>query len=228
VFIGHYALAFGAKRSAPAVSLGTLFLACQFADLLWPTLVVLGIERVEVDPGNTAVTPLDFVSYPYSHSLVMLVIWSALFALAYRTIKGWRPNAIYAVATLVFSHFVLDFVTHRPDLPITLTGSRRVGLGLWNAPVATVSIELALFLAGAATYVIVTRARDRAGSVGLWALVASLSAIYFAAIFGPPPPSSAAVAMAGHLSWLFVAWAYWVDRHRVTVVARARVTDRPR
>jgi hypothetical protein len=214
VFIGHYALAFGAKRYAPAVSLGTLFLACQFADLLWPTLVVLGIERVEVDPGNTAMTPLNFVSYPYSHSLVMLVVWSALFALAYRAIKGWRPNAIAAVATLVFSHFALDFATHRPDLPITLTGARRVGLGLWNAPMAALSIELAMFATGAAVYLMVTRARDRIGSIGLWALIAFLSAVYFAAIFGPPPPSAAAVAGAGHASWLFVAWAYWVDRHR--------------
>lgn len=216
MFIGHYALAFGAKRYAPAVSLGTLFMACQFADLLWPTLVVLGIERVEVDPGNTAVTPLNFVSYPYSHSMMMLVIWSAVFALAYRTIKGWRPNAIAVVATLVFSHFVLDFVTHRPDLPLTLTGSERVGLGLWNSPIATLSVEVALFAAGTAIYVIVTRARDRVGSLGLWALIGSLSAIYVAAIFGPPPPSASAVAMAGHLSWLFVAWAYWVDKHRIS------------
>lgn len=215
MFIGHYALAFGAKQYAPAASLGTLFLACQFADLLWPTLVVLGIERVEVDPGNTAMTPLNFISYPYSHSMVMLVIWSALFALAYRVIKGWRPNAMAAIATLVFSHFVLDFVTHRPDLPLTLGGTRRVGLGLWNSPMAALAIEVTLFAAGTAVYVVVTRARNRVGSIGLWTLIAFLSAIYFAAIFGPPPPSSSAVAMAGHLSWLFVAWAYWVDRHRM-------------
>jgi len=215
VFIGHYALAFGAKRYAPSVSLGTLFVACQFADLLWPTLVVLGIERVEIDPGNTAVTPLNFVSYPYSHSLVMLVVWSALFALAYRAIKGWQANAMAVVATLVFSHFVLDFITHRPDLPLTLTGAQRVGLGLWNAPLAALAVEASLFAAGTAVYVVVTRARDRIGSIGLWGLIAFLTAIYFAAIFGPPPPSSSAVAMAGHLSWLFVAWAYWVDRHRI-------------
>lgn len=214
MFIGHYALAFGAKRYVPTVSLGTLFLACQFADLLWPTLVVLGIERVEVDPGNTAITPLNFVSYPYSHSMVALVIWAALFALAYRTIKGWRPEAIAAVATLVFSHYVLDFITHRPDLPITLSGSRRVGLGLWNSPMATLAFEVTLFAVGTALYVLVTRARDRAGRIGLWGLIAFLSAIYFAAIFGPPPPNASAVAMAGHLSWLFIAWAYWVDRHR--------------
>jgi membrane-bound metal-dependent hydrolase YbcI (DUF457 family) len=221
VFIGHYALAFGAKRCAPAVSLGTLFLACQFADLLWPTLVVLGVERVEVDPDNTVLTPLNFVSYPYSHSLVMLVIWSALFALAYRVIKGWRPAAIAIVATLVFSHFVLDFVTHRPDLPLTLSGSRRVGLGLWNAPAAAITIEVALFAAGTAIYVVVTRARDRIGAIGLWTMIAFLMAIYVAALFGPPPPNASAVAMAGHLSWLFVAWAYWVDRHRVTAGERA-------
>jgi hypothetical protein len=222
VFIGHYALAFGAKRYAPSVSLGTLFMACQFADLLWPTLVVLGIERVEIDPGNTAVTPLNFVSYPYSHSMVMLVGWSVLFGLGYRAIKGWRPTAIAVVATLVFSHFVLDFVTHRPDLPLTVMGPQRVGLGLWNFPIATLAIEVALFAAGTAIYVVMTRARDRIGSIGLWALITFLSAIYFAAIFGPPPPNASAVAMAGHLSWLFVGWAYWVDSHRVIAAVRVR------
>lgn len=215
MFIGHYALAFGAKRYAPTVSLGTLFLACQFADLLWPTLVVLGLERVEIDPGNTAVTPLNFVSYPYSHSMAMLVLWSALFAIGYRAIRGWQTHAMAVIATLVFSHFVLDFVTHRPDLPLTLAGSRRVGLGLWNFPIATLVIEVTLFAVGTAVYVVTTRARNRVGSLGLWALIAFLSAIYFAAIFGPPPPNASAVAMAGHLSWLFVLWAYWVDRHRV-------------
>src|SRR6476659_5631505 len=118
MFLGHFALAFGAKRLAPSVSLGTLFLACQFADLLWPTLVLIGLEHVEVDPGNTLVTPLNFVSYPYSHSLVMLLLWSALVALAYRAIRGWNGAAIATVAALVFSHYILDVVTHRPDLPI--------------------------------------------------------------------------------------------------------------
>jgi hypothetical protein len=88
MLLGHYALALGAKRIAPMMSLGTLFLACQFADLLWPTLVILGYEVVAIDPGNTLVTPLNFVSYPYSHSLVGLSGWAALFALAYRAIRG--------------------------------------------------------------------------------------------------------------------------------------------
>ena len=220
MFIGHYALAFGAKRVAPMLSLGTLFLACQFADLLWPTLLVLGFERVEIDPGNTVVTPLNFVSYPYSHSFVALLGWSALFALAYRTIRGWHPVAIATIAALVFSHYVLDVITHRPDMPITLSGSRRLGFGLWNFPGTTLALESAMFILGTTLYMSVTRARDRIGRIGLYALIVTVVAIYFAALYGPPPPSTSAVAVAGHLSWLFVIWAYWVDRHRRPVTIK--------
>jgi hypothetical protein len=224
MFLGHYALAFGAKKVAPMVSLGTLFLACQFADLLWPTFVALGIEVVEIDPGNTVVTPLNFVSYPYSHSFVALVGWSAVFALAYRTIRGWHPVAIATIAALVFSHYVLDVITHRPDMPITLAGSRRLGFGLWNYPGTTLAVESALFIIGTTIYVSVTRARDRFGRIGLYALIVVVVAIYFAALYGPPPPSASAVVIAGHLSWLFVIWAYWVDRHRTARTALRRTT----
>jgi membrane-bound metal-dependent hydrolase YbcI (DUF457 family) len=214
MFLGHYALALGAKRVAPSVSLGTFFLACQFADLLWPTLLVLGLEHVEIDPGNTLVTPLNFVSYPYSHSLVMLLVWSAAFALLYRAIRGSQPVAMLTVAALVFSHFVLDVITHRPDMPLTIGGAQKIGLGLWNYPGTTLAVESAMFLIGAGMYVTVTRERDRIGKIGLLALVATLAAIYFAALYGPPPPNARAVAIVGHLSWLFVLWAYWIDRHR--------------
>lgn len=220
MFIGHYALAFGAKRFAPAVSLGTLFLACQLADLLWPTLLVLGIEHVEIDPGNTLMTPLNFISYPYSHSFVALIGWAALFALAYRTIRGWHPAAIATLAALVFSHYVLDVITHRPDLPITLTGSRRLGFGLWNYPGTTLAIESAMFITGTTLYMMTTRARDRIGRIALYGLIVVVVAIYFAALYGPPPPNTAAVATAGHLQWLFVIWGYWVDRHRLARLKR--------
>lgn len=226
MFIGHYALALGAKRLAPGVSLGTLFFACQFADLLWPTLLILGLEIVEIDPGNTLVTPLNFVKYPYSHSLVMLLVWSGLFALAYRAIRGWRPVSITIVGALVFSHFVLDFITHRPDLPLTLTGAERVGLGLWNYPGTTLATESLLFIVGAVLYTSVTRARDRKGEIAFWALLMTLVAIYFSALYGPPPPNTQAIAIAGHLSWLFVFWAAWVDRHRgPRIVRRPSLTN---
>lgn len=215
MFLGHFALAFGAKRVAPAVSLGTLFLACQFADLLWPTFLALGLERVEIDPGNTLVTPLNFVSYPYSHSLVMLALWSTGFAMVYLAVRGASAVAAATmVAALVLSHYVLDVLTHRPDMPITISGAERLGLGLWNHPGATLAIESTMFLLCTALYTGATRPRDAIGRTGLWALIVVLVAVYFAALYGPPPPNAKAIAIAGHLTWLFVVWAYWVDRHR--------------
>jgi membrane-bound metal-dependent hydrolase YbcI (DUF457 family) len=214
VFIGHYALAFGAKRYVPTVSLGMLFLACQFADLLWPTLLLLGLERVEIDPGNTAFTPLNFISYPYSHSLVMLLAWSAVIALAYRTVRGGPARAALVVAALVVSHFVLDFITHRPDMPITTSGATKVGLGLWNAPIATLIIESLMLIVGVLVYAMTRASQGRKVGTGLWVLVGVLVAIYFANAFGPPPPSVVTIAVGGHALWLFVAWAYWVDRNQ--------------
>ena len=220
MFLGHFALAFGAKRAAPAVSLGTLFLACQFADLLWPTLLVLGLEKVEIDPGNTLVTPLNFVSYPYSHSLVMLLVWSAIFAIVYRLARGSAIAASVTIGALVFSHYVLDVITHRPDMPITISGATKIGFGLWNYPGTTLAVESSMFIIGTALYTSVTREKDRTGRLALYALIVFLVAIYFAALYGPPPPSTAAIAGAGHLTWLFVIWAYWVDRHRGPAQAR--------
>lgn len=222
MFIGHYALALGAKRVAPGVSLGTLFFASQFADLLWPTLLVLGYEAVEIDPGNTLMTPLNFVSYPYSHSLVMLLVWSMVIALLYRAIRGARPISIATVGVLVFSHFVLDWITHRPDMPLTIGGATKVGLGLWNHPGTTLALESVMFIGGALLYAMATRARDRVGQAGFYTLVATLVAIYFANLYGPPPPSTGAIAVAGHLLWLFVFWAAWVDRHRGPRLAKRR------
>jgi membrane-bound metal-dependent hydrolase YbcI (DUF457 family) len=214
VFIGHFALGFGAKRAAPAVSLGTLFLACQLADLLWPTLVLLGIERVEVRPGDTAFTPLAFVSYPYSHSLVALLIWGIVFGAAYVLIRKSRAAAGVVIAALVVSHWVLDYLTHRPDMPVTIGGTVRLGLGLWNSVPATLVIELLLFAVGVGIYARFTEARDRRGTYGFWGLVGFLVAVYFVNVSSPPPPDAGAVAWGTQAMWLLVIWGYWVDRHR--------------
>jgi membrane-bound metal-dependent hydrolase YbcI (DUF457 family) len=214
MFIGHFGLGFGAKKAAPSVSLGTLFLACQFADLLWPTLVLLGIERVEILPGATTMTPLDFVSYPYSHSLVALSLWGIAFGAVYMLIRRARATAAVTLALLVVSHWVLDYVTHRPDMPLTLHGPERVGLGLWRSRPGTLFVELTIFAVGIALYVRETTPRDRIGSIGLWSLVAFLLVVYVASAFGPPPPSPAAVAWSAQAMWLLVVWGYWVDRHR--------------
>ena len=214
MFIGHFGLGFGAKKLAPATSLGSLFLACQFADLLWPVLVLTGVEVVKIQPGITTVTPLDFVHYPYSHSLLASLVWAAAFTIGYMLIRRSFSLAAVVVGALVLSHWFLDLLVHRPDLPLTLTGSAHYGLGLWNSLPATLVIELILFLAGVAIYARVTKARDRWGSIGFWALVIFLLVVYIANIFGPPPPSATAVAWGAESMWLLVAWGYWLDRHR--------------
>jgi len=215
MFLGHFGLGFAAKKAARDVSLGALFMAAQFADLLWPTLVLLGLERVEVQPGATAMTPLDFVSYPYSHSLLALTAWGALFAVVYRIAARSRILSAATLGLLVVSHWILDVITHRPDMPLTLTGTARLGLGLWNSRAGTLGAELLLFFAGIALYTRATNARDRIGSMGLWSLVVFLVAVYGASTFGPPPPSSGAVAWSAEALWLLVIWGYWIDRHRL-------------
>lgn len=214
MFIGHFALGFGAKKMAQEISLGTLFLACQFADLLWPTLVLLGVERVEVQPGNTVVTPLNFIHYPFSHSLMAMLAWAVLGALGYLAFHRARPRAALVIFALVLSHWFLDVLTHRPDLPITLTGTGRLGLGLWNFLPAAVVVEMLLFIVGVGLYARATEAIDRKGSIGFWTLVVFLLAVSIANLLGPPPPSSIAVAWAAQAIWLLVAWGYWIDRHR--------------
>ncbi|MGH9363525.1 MAG: hypothetical protein ACRD2T_16565 [Thermoanaerobaculia bacterium] len=214
MFLGHFAVGFAAKRVAPEISLGTLFIAAQLADLLWPVFVLLGLEVVAIAPGITAVTPLDFVRYPYSHSLVALLGWGAALAAVWWVVRRGRAAAGLWLAALVVSHWLLDVVTHRPDLPLTIGGDARLGLGLWNSVAGTLAVELLLFAAGVTLYARATAPRDRAGRIAFWALVALLVAIYLANLFGPPPPSPRAVAWAALAMWLLIAWGVWLDRHR--------------
>ena len=213
MFIGHFAVALAAKRAAPEVSLGTLFLACQLADLVWPTLVLAGVESFRIAPGITAVTPLDFVRYPYSHSLLGMAVWGLLLAIVFFVLRRNAKGAAILLA-VVLSHWLLDFVSHRPDLPLTLTGAERYGLGLWHSRVATIAVEGALFAACVWIYARSTRAVDRTGRWALVALIAFLALVYLANVFGPPPPSVVAVAWSAQAIWLLVAWGYWIDRHR--------------
>jgi membrane-bound metal-dependent hydrolase YbcI (DUF457 family) len=216
MFIGHFALSFAAKRATPRVSLAMLFAAAQFADLLWPALVALGIEQVTIEPGITVVTPLNFISYPYSHSLLMLVIWGALLAFVYRKTTGKR-DAFFVLAGLVVSHWVLDFVTHRPDMPL-YPGSARFGLGLWNSFGGTVAVEVTMYAAGVWIYLTATRARDGIGRWALWGLIALLFVSYLGNLVSPPPPSVAAIYTLGLIAGaLTLVWAWWIDRHREVV-----------
>jgi len=212
MFIGHFAAGLAAKRLAPRTSLGTLLAAAQLLDLVWPALVLAGVERVRIAPGDTAFTPLAFEHYPWTHSLLMVAAWALAFALAYRARTGYGRGAA-VVGGLVLSHWVLDLVVHRPDLPLA-PGAPVVGFGLWNSVAGTLAVEGALFAAGVLVYATGTRARNRTGAVALWALVAFLVVVYAANATSPPPPGAEAVGAAGLLMWLFVPWGAWIDRNR--------------
>jgi len=213
MFLGHVAIGMAAKRAAPRVSLTVLVLAAQLADVIWPALVGLGIEQVAIEPGNTRVTPLNFISYPYSHSLFTLALWSIAFAPVFGLSRGRR--AVPILAALVVSHWVLDVITHRPDMPIIPHLGTKLGLGLWNSIPATMAVEFAMYAVGLWIYLTSTRPRDRIGSWGFGVLAAFLVVVYLANVFGPPPPSVSAIWIGALIgAGVMTLWAWWVDRHR--------------
>lgn len=215
--LGHYGVALAAKRLAPRTSLGTTVFAAEFLDELWPILLLLGVERVRISPE--AVGGLVFVSYPYSHSLAAALVWSLLIGAIYFAIRKYGRGA-WIVAALVLSHWVLDAPVHAADLPLWPGSSVLVGFGLWRSLPATIVIEFAIYLGGLAIYLRTTRARDRAGSWGLWAMIVVLACLYLGSLVSPPPPSERALAITTLGLWLFIPWGWWVDRHR-EIVARS-------
>lgn len=213
MFIGHYAVGLAAKRLAPRTSLGALIAAPILLDLLWPIFILTGLEQVRIDPGNTRFTPLDFVSYPISHSLVAAIAWATLFAVFYFIYSRYQAGAVLIWIGVV-SHWVLDVVTHRPDMPL-YAGGPRLGLGLWNHPAATIAVEAAMYAGAVLIYARVTRAKDGIGRWAFWSFVAALGIFYVANVFTPPPPSVKTLAIwAIALTWLLILWAWWFDRHR--------------
>jgi hypothetical protein len=217
MFLGHYGVALALKRAQPKLSLGTLFVAVQLADLLWGAFLLIGWEQVLIDPGYTAVTPLQFVHYPISHGLLGLLLWSLAGAAVYYswptrdTSRHWQAAALVGFAIL--SHFPLDAIVHVPDLPLWGEDSSMIGFGLWNRPVATLVLELATLAAGAAVYVAFRSRRHPARPGPLAGLLAILIAIYLGSVFGPPPPSVTAIAFVDLIGLLLLAgFAAWADR----------------
>jgi hypothetical protein len=217
MFLGHYGVALALKRAEPKLSLGTLFLTAQLADLLWGVFLLLGWEQVLIDPGYTAVTPLQFLEYPISHSLLGLTAWALIGAAVYYswptrdTSRHWQAAAVVGIAIL--SHFPLDLVVHVPDLPVWGQDSARLGLGLWNHPTATLLLELGVLAAGVAVYAVFRSRRHPVHTGRLSLLLVVLVGIYLANVFGPPPPSVTLIATADIVGLLLLAgFAAWADR----------------
>lgn len=212
MFLGHIAVGFAGKRVAPKTSLGTLLLAPLFLDALWPIFLALGWERARIAPGNSVVTPLDFEHYPWSHSLVMALVWAALFGLAYRALKGSIRAAIW-LAIAVFSHWLFDFIVHRPDLQIVPGVETRVGLSVWNHRLATAAIELGLFAVGLGMWLRAYRPTGVRGWIAFGSLVGFLLLLFAGVLTGSPPPSMTAVIVSAFGLYILIPWAVWLDRH---------------
>ena len=212
MFIGHNAVGFASKKLAPSTSLLLLMGAPMLLDLLWPIFLLLGIEHVRIAPGSTRLTPLDFYDYPWSHSLLMAMVWSIVAGVLYFAFTRYKRGAI-VLSIGVISHWVLDYVTHRADLPLW-PGGPKVGLGLWNFPIAEIGVEAAMFAIGVAIYRSITRPRDAAGNIVFWIFVILLGAIFIINAGGTPPPNVRVLAWMAVSMWLLPLCAGWFDRHR--------------
>lgn len=214
MFIGHFGVGFASKKIDNKPSLGTLFLATQFIDLIWPIFLLLGLEQVKIEPGNTSFTPLNFISYPFTHSLLGVLFWAFLVGTIYYFIKKDIKTAML-LGVLVLSHWVLDFFTHKPDLQILPWSNIKVGLGLWNSISITMIVEGAIFIAGVWYYHKSTKAKNKKGEWGFWVLTIFLALTYVMNIFGSPPPNEKMIAIVSLSLWILVYWAYRIDANRI-------------
>jgi len=213
MFLGHIGVGLGTKSAFPRISLGTLLLASLFIDLLWPSLLLLGFEQVEIEPGNTLLTPLKFTEYPISHSLLGVLIWACLFGTLFFVLRRRLKEAVIC-GIVVLSHWFLDLLVHGPDLQLVPGISLRVGLGLWNSLPATLVAELSIFVIGTGLYCYRTKPVGRTGSIGFRIMILLLLVIFLGNTFGDPPPSPRAIAWFGQAQWLIVIWGYWIEKRR--------------
>ncbi len=218
MFIGHFGLSFAAKKAAPQVSLGTLFIATQFVDILWPFLLLFDIEKVAIVPGFTKSNALEFLYYPYTHSLLAGVVWGVVVGCIYWLFKRDRQGAI-VVGLCVLSHWFLDLVVHTADLPLSPFTDYKLGLGLWNHVALSLTLETIIYLVGVYIYANSTKAKTSRANWGLWSFVVFLLIFNFANTFGPPPSDSimALFITLVTLIGVIVSLAYWVDKKRVVI-----------
>lgn len=216
MFIGHYGVAFAAKKAAPKVSLGWLVAATSFIDLLWSPFLLLGVEHVRIVPGYTAVSPFDLYDFPWSHSLLMTSAYAAILGGLFFALKKDGRGAL-VIAGLTVSHWLLDLVVHVPDLPVTPWGSARFGLGLWNSLPGTLIVEFGLFGAGLWLYFSERRFASPARRYGMIAFTLFLAVAFLGSVSGAPPPSVEALGYFGIMPVMFVPLSAWLDAKSAAV-----------
>ena len=213
MFIGHFAVSFAAKKAAPKVSLAILFLATQFVDFLWPFFLLMNVEKVAIVPGHTEANALEFLYYPYTHSLLMGIVWGAVAGAIYWLVKKDGRGAM-VIGICVLSHWFLDLIVHTVDLPLAF-GDYKMGFGLWNSVIMTMTVETILFIIGVYIYATFTKPKNKVGKWAFWGLVAFLILFNVSNTFSPPPASIIMLATSlVILMAVIIGLAYWVDRNR--------------
>ncbi len=221
MFIGHYGIGLALKKAEPKLSLGLLIFGAILPDILFGFFLLTGIEHAKITPGATVVSPFEFYDYPYSHSALGTVTLAIAGFLAYwlwpKGERKQRKRPAFVLAFAIFSHFILDVISHTPDMTIFGNNSPKLGLSLWNSLAGTMIVELGLLFIGIALYMSATYSVSSSGKYGFALMILILMVLYIGNIFGPPPPDMISVAvtmMAGQLA--LVALAFWVDRNRIT------------
>lgn len=219
MFIGHDGIGFAGKAFAPKASLGTWLMAVNFLDLVWPILLLTGAEHVKIEPGITKLNPLNFTDYPITHSLVGALAWSIGFALIYGlSRKDFQTACLLGFG--VFSHWILDWIVHRPDLPLMPGNDEKFGLGIWNIPALALAIEALIYVGGFWMYFRCTRSKDKVGNWSVWSLFVLLP-ILFVSSLPKPPPNEQVIAWMGLTGWLIPIWGYWIERHQESTTREA-------
>lgn len=221
MFIGHYGIGLALKKVEPRLSLGLLIFGAIMLDILFGLFLLAGVEHAKIIPGATVVSPFEFYDYPLSHSELGAVMWATAVFLAYwlwpKGDRTQRKRPAFILSVAIFSHFILDVISHRPDMTISGNNSSILGLSLWNSLAGTMIVELGLLFIGSALYMSATYSVSSSGKYGFALMILILMVLYIGNIFGPPPPDMISVAVtitAGQLA--LVALAFWVDRNRIT------------
>ncbi|HEY9204435.1 MAG TPA: hypothetical protein VIO58_00825 [Candidatus Methanoperedens sp.] len=219
MFIGHYGIGFALKKVEPRLSLGLLIFGAIMLDILFGLFLLAGVEHARIVPGATIVSPFEFYDYPFSHSAAGAIVWATAGFLAYwlwpTGNRRSRMRPAFVLAAAIFSHFILDVISHSPDMTLFGNNSPELGLSLWNSLAATIIVELGILFMGIVLYRNATHSISPSGKYGLVLIVLILLVLYIGNIFGPPPPDMISVGVittAGQL--LLVALAFWVDRNR--------------
>lgn len=218
MFVGHYSVSFFAKSLEKSIPLWVLFAAVQLVDIFWAIFVLTGVEKLRIVPNFTRSNAIDLYFMPYTHSLIGALGWSVTAFFPYYLWRGKQSSrpifAAVLVGAAVFSHWILDFIVHTPDLPL-YAETNKVGLGLWNLPEVSLPLELLLLVAGFWQYQRQTSAKSSAGKYAAGVFVGFLILLQIYSFFGPAPESVSGFAVLALVFYLiFVALAFWLEKLR--------------